>query len=142
MTIATDLVASMEDYFLGRELRHDFWAEDVVIEVPFARPGRPRRYAGRREFLDATRESRAALPVRFEAMRDVTVHEAGDTFVIEYELAGTVLTTGHQAAARFITVARVRDGRVVLWREYQDTAAIDAALGAGRSAAGHDNAGG
>lgn len=128
MTIATDLVASMEDYFLGRDPRHDIWAEDVVIEVPFARPGRPRRYAGRQEFLDSTRESREAPPFRLDEMRDVTVHEAGDTFVVEYELAGTVLTTGHQAAARFVVVARVRDGRVVLWREYQDTAAFDAAL--------------
>ncbi|WP_154814461.1 nuclear transport factor 2 family protein [Actinophytocola xinjiangensis] len=53
---------------------------------------------------------------------------AGDTLVIEYELAGTVLTTGRRAAARFIAVARVRDGQVTHWREYQDTHAMAQAL--------------
>lgn len=129
MTDTAAFVARMSDYFLGRGEHHDLWAEDVVVETPFAPPGRPRRFDGRQEFLDATRESRESLPVRFDAMRDVTVHEAGDTLVIEYELAGTVLPTGRQASARFITVARLRDGRVTLWREYQDVLAIAEALG-------------
>lgn len=133
MVDTTELVARMADYFLNHGEHHgeqpEFWAEDVVIEAPFAPPGWPKRYQGRQEFLDATRESRAALPVRFEELRDVTVHDAGDTVVVEYELAGTVLTTGRQAAARFIAVAQLRDGQVTRWREYQDVAAIAEALG-------------
>jgi uncharacterized protein len=130
MTSTTEFVSRMEDYFLGHGENADLWAEDIVIEAPFAPPGRPKRYVGRQAFLDATRESRRSLPVRFEAVQNVTVHDAGDTLVMEYELAGTVLTTGRKASARFIAVARVRaDGRVTLWREYQDTRAIAEALG-------------
>ena len=120
--------AMVADYFLGHGQNHEFWAEDVVIEVPFAPPGHPRRYTGRQRFLDTTRAGREQLPVRFEEFRDVTVHDAGDTMVIEYELAGTVLTTGRRAAARFVAVARLRDGQVTHWREYQDTRAIAEAL--------------
>jgi uncharacterized protein len=49
--------------------------------------------------------------------------------VVEYELSGTVTTTGRRAAAPFIGVLRVRDGQVAGWREYQDAVAIAQALG-------------
>jgi hypothetical protein len=39
-----------------------------------------------------------------------------------------VTTTGRRDRARFIGVLRVRDGKILGWREYQNTAAITAAL--------------
>ncbi len=107
-----------------------FWARDVVIEQPFAAGG-PTRIEGRDTFLAATEASRAALPVRFEEMRDVVMHDTvdPDTLIVEYELTGTVLTTGKRASANFITVMAVRDGQVTLWREYQNTLAMMRALG-------------
>jgi ketosteroid isomerase-like protein len=48
--------------------------------------------------------------------------------VIEYELGGVVTTTGRRDRARFIGVLQVRDGKILGWREYQNTAAITAAL--------------
>lgn len=109
----------------------DLWAEDVVVEVPFAPPGGPRRFEGREEFRAHATAGRAALPVRFEEVRNVVVHDTTDpeVIVVEYELAGTVLTTGRRAAAPFIAVLRARNGQVVHWREYQDTLAVTAALG-------------
>ena len=106
-------------------------ADDAVVELPFAPPGRPRRFRGRAEWLAFARGARAGLPVRFEECRETAVHETADpgVIVVEYELAGTVLTTGRRAAAPFIGVLRVRDGQVTGWREYQDTVAIARALG-------------
>ncbi|GAA3206950.1 nuclear transport factor 2 family protein [Actinocorallia longicatena] len=108
----------------------DLLAEDVVIEMPFARPGGPSRIEGRAAFLAFAEPRRAAFPVRFEAVREVAVHDTADpeVIVVEYELEGTVTTTGHRASARFIGVLRARDGRIVLWREYQNTQAIAEAL--------------
>jgi len=40
-----------------------------------------------------------------------------------------ITTTGQRAAARFIGVLRVRDGKIAGWRESQDTFAIRQALG-------------
>jgi uncharacterized protein len=128
VSTASDLVTHMEDYFLGRNQPEETWAEDVVIESPFAPPGRPRRFEGRQAFLDATRQERESFPVRFDEMRDVTVHEAGETMVIEYELVATLPGSDRQECARFIAVARMREGKVVHWREYQDTRAITEVL--------------
>src|SRR5580692_1873694 len=41
-------------------------ADDVVIEMPFARPGRPRRIEGRDQVLALFGPERAAFPVRFD----------------------------------------------------------------------------
>jgi hypothetical protein len=66
-----------------------------------------------------------------EECREIAVHDTADpeVIVVEYELAGTVTTTGRRAAAPFIGVLRVRDGQVAGWREYQDAVAIAQALG-------------
>ncbi|HEV7649109.1 MAG TPA: nuclear transport factor 2 family protein [Actinophytocola sp.] len=127
--MTNDMLKRIEDYFLGR--RHEpMWAPEAVIEDPFARPGQPRRYENAAAFEEATRESRESLPVRFESFRYTAVHETADpeVMVLEYELGGTVLTTGRQATAPFIAVMRVREGQIVLWREYQNKLAIAEAL--------------
>jgi ketosteroid isomerase-like protein len=115
----------------GRTAYADDLADDLVVEWPFNPPGRPRRVEGRAAFEAIAGPGRAALPVRFEEFRDVVIHETADPEVIiaEYVLTGTVLTTGRQASAAFVTVLRVRDGKVVHVREYQDVAAMAAALG-------------
>ncbi|GAA4960709.1 nuclear transport factor 2 family protein [Actinoplanes utahensis] len=106
--------------------------EDVVIETPFAAPGHPVRTEGRERVVAYTEAGRAAFPVRFEDVRDVTVHETTDpdVIVVEYELAGTHTGTGVSASAPFIAVLRTRDGRLAHWREYQHTVAIAQALAA------------
>ena len=104
----------------------DMYADDVVIEWPFARPGMPQRIEGRAEFLAFARPAREALPVRIDALSDVVVHETGDPEVIvaEFRLTGTHTGTGRTASAAFIQIWRVRDGKLVGLREYQDTAAL------------------
>jgi ketosteroid isomerase-like protein len=108
----------------------DMWAEDVVVESPFARPGRPKRIEGRAEFRKIAEEGRAALPVTFEESNVIAIHDTTDpeTIVVEYELVATLNATGERHSALFIGVLTARDGKVVRWREYQDTARIDAVL--------------
>ncbi|GAA0370936.1 hypothetical protein GCM10009530_21350 [Microbispora corallina] len=113
------------------DMAYDHLHDDVVVEWPFSPPGRPRRIEGRAAFEAFARPARAALPVRFEEFRDVVVHQTADPEVIvaEYTLAGTVLPAGRRAAAAFVTVLRVRDGKVIHIREYQDVVTMAAALG-------------
>ncbi|MFC7647938.1 nuclear transport factor 2 family protein [Streptosporangium lutulentum] len=100
-------------------------AEDVIIEMPFAPPGRTRRYEGREKFLDFAAPERAAFVRQFtiEEVRNTVIHETTDqeVIVVEYELVGTIKATGRRASSPFVTVLRVRDGKTVHWREYQDT---------------------
>ena len=56
-------------------IAQDAYAEDVVIEIPFAPAGQPRRFEGRREFLEFANPRRAALPVRFDGCEVLAVHE-------------------------------------------------------------------
>lgn len=127
-----DVFDRMRQGWLGNaEFDGDLLAEDAVIEVPFAPPGRARRIEGRAEFLAMVARERGSMPVRLEDVRDVVVHETADpeVIVVEYEIAGTVTTTGRRAAAAFISVLRVRNGKVAHWREYQNTLAMAEALG-------------
>src|SRR5262245_15607997 len=115
----------------GADPTDSLLADDAVVETPFAPPGHPRRFDGRDEFVAFATAGRASFPVRFDECREVAIHETTDpeVIVVEYELAGTVTTTGHHASAPFIGVLRVRDGLITEWREYQHTLAIAHALG-------------
>ena len=129
MTTAREVFDDFRTNLLG-STPEAMWAPDVVIEQPFAAGG-PSRVEGRDNFLAATKTSRETLPVRMDEMRNVVVHETTDPnkIVVEYELVGTLLTTGEQRSALFIAVMEVRDGLMTLWREYQNTLAIAQALG-------------
>lgn len=130
---AREVFGHMKEQWLGNTVNpmDSLLAADAVVETPFAPPDRPRRFVGREEFLAFAAAGRAALPVRFEECREIAVHETTDpeVIVVEYELSGTVTTTGRRASAPFIGVLRVRDGQIVGWREYQDALAIASALG-------------
>ena len=111
----------------------DLLADDVVLETPFAAPGRPTRIEGKQQVLEFTRNGQAAFPVRFDDCRDVVVHETADAevIVVEYVLVGTPTATGVVASAPFIGVLQTRNGELARWREYQHTLAIAQAVGAG-----------
>lgn len=123
----------LQQAWLGQasDLTDGLWAEDVIVELPFAPPGTQQRWQGREEFSAFAAATRAALPVRLEEVRNVVIHETTDpeVLVVEYELAGTVTTTGHHASAPFIGVLRARNGQIVHWREYQNTLAMAETLG-------------
>ncbi len=115
---------------LGSADADELFAEDAVIETPFAAPGQPRRFAGRAAFLSYATPRRAAVPIRLTGPRHLVVHQTTDpeVLVAEYELGGS-LPDGRTGSAAFIAVARIRDGRITHWREYQDTRALAATRG-------------
>jgi uncharacterized protein len=127
---ATEVFDRVRDYLLSPDPDEyaDVWAQDVVVEMPFVPAGGVSRIEGRERLLAMARAGKAAMPVRFDAVRDVVVHQTTDpdVAVVEYAIAGTV--RGEPAAARFIAVMRTRDGQVAHWREYQDIPALTAAM--------------
>ncbi|WP_030441167.1 nuclear transport factor 2 family protein [Actinoplanes subtropicus] len=121
---------AMRPEALAGEVSGDHLADDVVIEWPFAAAGRPRRIEGRAAFLAMAGPARAAMPIRIDECTVEAVHETADpeVIVVEYRLAGVKPATGERGATDLIAVLRVRDGKVVHWREYQDTLAIARAM--------------
>ena len=126
-----DLFQQMQQQWFGSvaPLTGDLLADDVIIETPFAAPG-PHRIEGKQQFLDYANPQRATFPVRFDGCRTRAIHDTADpnTIVVEYELTGTATTTNRQATAAFIAVLTARAGKIALWREYQNTTAIQQAL--------------
>ena len=122
----------MRAHWIANETTFDDDSLDagVVLEMPFAAPGRPARIEGREAVLAFVRAGQASLPFRFDGCRTLAVHETADpaTIVVEYELAATVTATGASAAAPFIGVLTVHEGRVTRWLEYQNPLAVAWAL--------------
>jgi uncharacterized protein len=109
----------------------DLFAEDGVLEYPFAMPGQPRRLRGRgaiRAYFAAAAGSR-----RLFAMDgvDALVRETEDPelVVAEIEHRGRSLVTGEAYRFRALGVIRVRDGEIVSYHDYMDPIAAARLLG-------------
>ncbi|MEU8083172.1 nuclear transport factor 2 family protein [Micromonospora sp. NPDC049101] len=107
------------------------FAEDAVLELPFAPPGQPRRVAGRAELHEYLINYPDLLDVR--EIRDRTVHETRDpeVIVVEFAASGFVVATGRPYEVRYIAVLTIRDGRLAHYRDYWDPIAAQELLGGG-----------
>ena len=107
---------------------HELYAEDTVVEHPFALPV-PRRAEGReamrKHFADF-----AAAPLKLEVC-NMIVHQTADpeVAVAEWDYDGVVTTTGRTFRVSNIQVSRVHDGRIVASRDYHNHAFIAAVMG-------------
>jgi len=110
----------------------DLYAEDGAHEMPFARPGVPRRIEGRDNIRTFLSRAAGAAPMTFTEFRNVRVHETADpgTIICEYDLHGVVTKTGEPFVFSYILLLTVRNGQISLVRDYMDTFAMTAALGA------------
>jgi ketosteroid isomerase-like protein len=92
--------------------------DDVVVEFPFAPPGRPRRVAGR----DAVGQYLKAYPgqIEFDEVTNLDVHQTvdPDTAVIEMTATGRVKATGAPYEMSYVVVLKTVDGRMSLYRDY------------------------
>jgi len=116
--------------------RVGLYSEDCVLEMPFAPPGVARRYEG--EEVRALFNAGRTLPMKYDAVSSVRIHETADPEVIisEFEISGRVTTTGAPFSRAYIMVIRVRDGRIVASRDYANPLAraeLPAAVGGAAS---------
>ncbi|MFG1604498.1 nuclear transport factor 2 family protein [Actinoplanes sp. NPDC049265] len=123
-----EIFEAMRDQWLAGTLTGSHLADDVVVEWPFAAPGRPTRIEGKEAFLAFAGPARSAQPLRVDACDIRAIHDTTDpaTVIVEYSLTATA--GGRQATAGFITVLTVRDDRITHLREYQDTLKMLAAM--------------
>jgi uncharacterized protein (TIGR02246 family) len=99
----------------------DLFAPDAVIETPFAPPGAPSRLAGREAIREYARHV-VASPVRIEDFEVEALHQTQDPGVViaEMRAKGTVTTTGRSFTATSVQILRIRDGQIVLFRDFAD----------------------
>ena len=97
----------------------DLFAPDGVIELPFAGPGMPARLAGQQAIRDYSHRMDAS-PLRIDDLEATALYHTDDPEVVIIELAtrGTVTSTGRTFEGTSIQVFRIRDGKIVLFRDY------------------------
>jgi uncharacterized protein len=110
----------------------DFFAEDAVLDLPFAPPPMPKRVVGRdaiRALLRPRYDALRAAGQRIGEYRNVTIHETRDpeVIVVEFEAHGVPRGAGLEPSAqplRFALVYRIVKGRIQLQRDYFDSLAM------------------
>jgi uncharacterized protein len=109
----------------------DMHAEDAEIEFIITVPDYPRRIVGR----DALAELYADYGKSIVQTGSSDVHRYFDpeksAVILEYTMHGTVVSTGAAYLNRFISVIRIKDRKIVAWRDYLDPLAVFAAFGSG-----------
>jgi uncharacterized protein len=108
----------------------DLFAPDAVIEVPFAGPpGMPARLEGWEAIRESARQVMAS-PLRLEDFEVVELYQTQDPEVViaEMRTKGTVTTTGRSFVATSIQILRIREGHIVLFRDFPDPRGLEDAM--------------
>jgi len=115
----------------------DLFADDGVLEYPFALPGQPPQLIGRQAIRAHFANALAARSLF--RMDDVTatVHRTDDPEVVvtQIEHTGTSSLTGQPYRFRALGIIRVRDGLIVHYQDYMDPIATARLLGRTRDLA-------
>ena len=109
----------------------DLFAPDAVIEFTFhGPPGTPVRLEGREVIREYSRQVMAS-PLRLEDYEVMELYEARDpeVVIVEMRAKATVTTTGRPLTAASIQVLRIRDGQIVLFRDFADPRLLEEVTG-------------
>jgi len=108
----------------------DLFALDAVIEAPFTGPpGAAMRLEGREAIREYSRRVMAA-PLRLEDFEVTELHHTQDPVIAEVRTKGTLTATGRSFVATSIQVLRIREGQIVLFRDFADSRGLEDVVGA------------
>jgi uncharacterized protein len=108
----------------------DLFAPDAVIESPFAPPGAPSRLEGRAAIREYSRQVMVS-PLRLEDFEVTALYQTQDpeVVVVEMRAKATLTTTGQSFTATSIQILRIREGQIVLFRDFANPRILEDALG-------------
>jgi uncharacterized protein len=109
----------------------DLFAPDAVMEFCFhGPPGTPVRLAGREAIREYSRRVTAS-PLRVEDYEVTELYQAQDpeVVIVEMRAKATLTTTGRSVTAMSIQVLRIREGQIVLFRDFADPRIFESLAG-------------
>jgi uncharacterized protein (TIGR02246 family) len=109
----------------------DLFAPDAVIESAFAGPpGTPMRLEGKEAIREYSRRMMAS-PLRLEEFEVAELYQTQDPEVViaEVRTKGTVKTTGRSFTTTSVQILRIREGNIVLSRDFADNRILEEAIG-------------
>jgi uncharacterized protein len=126
-----ELVGRALDLLLAHDMAAfaRLWAEDGVLEFPFAAPGYPTRVEGRAAIAEYMRGYPDILSVTEIPQR--VIHQSVDpeVVIVEFEATGAVVATGAPYRMSYIAVITVRNNEIAIYRDYWSPAAAARVLG-------------
>jgi ketosteroid isomerase-like protein len=127
MSEILDVLERRRAAIVGRDMDAfaDLFAADAVIEMPFGAAGLPTRLSGQEE-IRAFSTGSGRAHVEITDLRATAVHQTLDpeVAIVELHSVGRVVATGEPFDVPCIQVFRIRDGRIVLFRDYVGSAAL------------------
>lgn len=105
----------------------DLFAPDAVIEFSFhGPPGTPVRLEGREAIREYSRQMMAS-PLRLEEYEVVQLYQSQDpeVAIAEMQATATFTTTGRSFMTTAIQILRIREGHIVLMRDFADPRIAD-----------------
>lgn len=102
--------------------------DDVVVEFPYAPPGRPTRVAGKAAVGDYLREVPAQI--EFEQITSMHIHQTVDseTAIIEWSAQGRIKSTGAPYEMTYVVVLTLVEGLIAVYRDYWNPLTVLEAL--------------
>ncbi|MFE2353852.1 nuclear transport factor 2 family protein [Streptomyces parvulus] len=102
------------------------WAEDGVMEFPFAPEGRPRRLEGREAVAAYMRHYPDHIDLH--DIPELRIHETTDpaTVVVEMRAVGRLVRTGAPYDMTYVAVVTVEGGRFTSYRDYWNPLVLQA----------------
>jgi ketosteroid isomerase-like protein len=126
-----DVIARRRSLILEHDLNGfaDLFAAGGVIELPFAPPGMPKRLEGREAIRSFSAGAGTSL-MQIEDMWATQVYETTDpeVLIVELETKAVVTTTGVPFQGTSVQVFRIRDGEILLFRDYWNPQGLAEAL--------------
>ena len=106
----------------------DTIADDAIFEFRYHFPGWPVTIRGRANLIAGY--SGYGKSIKTHSGDGLVVHRSQDSRVVilEYEMHGTILSTGGAYDNRFISVVTIEKRKIVHWRDYMDSLAAWNAL--------------
>ena len=108
----------------------DLFAPDAVIESPFAGPpGASVRLEGREAIREYSRRVMAS-PLRLDDYDVAELYQTQDpeVVIVEMRAKGTVTTTGRSFTTTSIQILRIREGHIVLFRDFANPRVLEDAI--------------
>ena len=110
----------------------DTLAEDATFESRYRFPGWPVTIRGRDNLMAAL--SGYGKTIKLHSGEALVVHRTQDSRVVilEYEVHGTILSSGARYDNRLVSVVTIENRKVIHWRDYMDSLAAWTALNGAR----------
>ena len=106
----------------------DTFAEDAIFESRYHFPGWPATIRGRANLMASL--SGYGKTIKLHSGDALVVHHSRDSRVVilEYEVHGTILSSGAPYDNRLISVITMANRKIIHWRDYMDSLAAWTAL--------------